>query len=233
MSKYSELVHLVLDELKLISDDSHFQQEHILFLLDKYRVFLIKQKYSDIKKEIPDSNLQTICVDLERVNSINGSPCDGSDYLRSVQKIPLLSTVYNPKVSSLDYFRGNFSYVSRERFKYVGFNKFLKNQIYSTIAPDSYLYIKSTNPQIYYLEKVKITGVFEDSEQAAALQCQDSDEEGTCDIMDKRFPLEESLVPLLVELIVKELSGSQYKPADTTNNAADDFNNVPQSDNRK
>ena len=136
MSKYSELVHLVLDELKLISDDSHFQQEHILFLLDKYRVFLIKQKYSDIKKEIPDSNLQTICVDLERANSINGSPCDGSDYLRSVQKIPLLSTVYNPKVSSLDYFRGNFSYVSRERFKYVGFNKFLKNQIYSTIAPD-------------------------------------------------------------------------------------------------
>ena len=75
--------------------------------------------------------------------------------------------------------------------------------------------------------------MFEDSEQAAALQCQDSDEEGTCDIMDKRFPLEESLVPLLVELIVKELSGSQYKPADTTNNAADDFNNVPQSDNRK
>jgi hypothetical protein len=42
MSTYREMIHMVLDELKVISDDSHFQEEHVMFLLDKYRGFLLK-----------------------------------------------------------------------------------------------------------------------------------------------------------------------------------------------
>ena len=51
MSTYGELVYFILDELKLTSDDSHFQREHVIFLLDKYRLFILKQRYSDIKKK--------------------------------------------------------------------------------------------------------------------------------------------------------------------------------------
>lgn len=56
MSTYKELVYLVLDELRLHSDDALFTEDHIIFLADKYRAFLLKQKYSDIKKQIPESN---------------------------------------------------------------------------------------------------------------------------------------------------------------------------------
>ena len=110
---------MVLDELKLISDDSHFREEHILFLLDKYRVFLLKQKYSDIRKEIPDSNYQTICIDLERANAINGLPCEGSDYLRSVKELPNIMQIGKQRISSMDFFQGNIAYINNERFKYV------------------------------------------------------------------------------------------------------------------
>ena len=56
MSTYRELVYLVLDELKGTSDDFTYTEEHIMFLLSNYRAFLLKQKYNDIKKQIPESN---------------------------------------------------------------------------------------------------------------------------------------------------------------------------------
>jgi hypothetical protein len=89
MSTYRELVYLVLDELKLISDDSSFTEDHVIYLLDRYRPFLLKQRYSDVKKQIPDSNYQSICIDLTKAPAISGEPCDGGTYLRSSIKIPI------------------------------------------------------------------------------------------------------------------------------------------------
>lgn len=226
MATYKEIVYLCLDELKLISDDSHFVEEHVLFLADKYRGLLIKQHYKDIRKEIPESNYQTICVDLKQVNAIDGTPCAGTDYMKSLQEIPNMMQVGKQKISSLDYFQGNFAYTNNERFKYVGNNKYLKNQIYGTIAPDNHLYLKSSNPQMYYLEKVKVTGIFEDSSKAAELQCPNSSGEKPCDVMDMEFPIEEALIPPMIELIVKELSGHAYQPADNENNATDDLDRL-------
>lgn len=226
MATYKEIVYLCLDELKLTSDDSHFVEEHVLFLADKYRGLLIKQHYKDIRKEIPESNYQTICVDLKQVNAIDGTPCTGADYMKSLQEIPNMMQVGKQKISSLDYFQGNFAYTNNERFKYVGNNKYLKNQIYGTIAPDNHLYLKSSNPQMYYLEKVKVTGIFEDSSKAAELQCPDASGEKPCDVMDMEFPIEEALIPPMIELIVKELSGHAYQPADNENNATDDLDRL-------
>lgn len=226
MATYKEIVYLCLDELKLTSDDSHFVEEHVLFLADKYRGLLIKQHYKDIRKEIPESNYQTICVDLKQVNAIDGTPCTGADYMKSLQEIPNMMQVGKQKISSLDYFQGNFAYTNNERFKYVGNNKYLKNQIYGTIAPDNHLYLKSSNPQMYYLEKVKVTGIFEDSSKAAELQCPDASGKKPCDVMDMEFPIEEALIPPMIELIVKELSGHAYQPADNENNATDDLDRL-------
>lgn len=217
---------MVIDELKFISDDSHFQQEHVLFLLDKYRGYLLKQQYSDIKKEIPDSNYQTICLDLEETSAIAGLPCEGPDYMKSIKEVPKMMTIGSQRISSLDYFQGNFAYVNNERFKYVGSNKYLRNQIYGTIAPDSHLYLRSNNPQIYYLDKVKMTGIFEDSSKVAELQCPDEDGNTTCDIMDMDFPLEEALIPALIDLIVKELGAQKYQSEDNQNNANDDLSTI-------
>lgn len=214
---------MVLDELKVISDDSHFQEEHVMFLLDKYRGFLLKQRYSDIKKEIPESNFQTICLDLEKVPAYEDSDiCGGRGYLRSIQEVPEMMTISNPKVSTQDYFQGNITYTNRERFKYVGSNKYLQNTIYSTIGPNEHLYLKSNNPQSYYIDKVKLTGIFEDSSKAAELAC-DQDGEDNCDVMDRKFPLEEALVIPLIQLAVRDLSAANYNAEDSTNNANDEL----------
>jgi hypothetical protein len=107
--------------------------------------------------------------------------------------------------------------------KYVGYNKYLQNIIYASIGPDGYLYLKSFNPQFLYLEKIQFTGIFEDAEEAAELSCDsDSDENTSCDILDKEFSIEEALIPPLIELIVKEIGNSVYQVEDTQNNANDD-----------
>lgn len=227
MSTYREITFTILDELKLASDDSFIQPEHVIFLLDKYRGLLLAQKYENVKKEIPESNYQTVCLDLIQVPAYEGDSCSGKGYLKSVQEIPDMMILGTTKVSTMDYFTGNINYVSSERFKYVGNNQYLHNMIYSTIAPDEHLYIKSNNPQAYYLRKVKVTGIFEDSARAAELSCDNGDDDGSkCDILDKNYPLEEDLIPQAVQLIVKELAGVIYKPADKTNDANDDLSRL-------
>lgn len=221
MSKYSELVYMVLDEVKGMSDDFTYTEDHVIFLLDKYRGFLLKQRYSDIKKQIPESNYQTICLDLIQVPAISGEPCEGGTYLRSNIKVPFLMQIGTPRVYPTDYYQGDITYVSRDRMRYVGYNKYLKNIIYCSIGPDGYLYFKSSNPQFLYLEKVRFTGIFQDSKEVSKYQC--SGENNACDIMDNDFPIEDALVPPLIELVVKELSNATYRPEDTDNNAYDDL----------
>ena len=225
MSTFKELIYLVLDELKGMSDDFDFTEDHVHYLLTKYRAFLLKQRYSDIKKQIPESNYQTICLDLINVPAISGEPCTGGVYLRSKQKVPFLMQIGTPRVYPIDYYQGEITYVSRDRMRYVGYNKFLQNVIYCSIGPDNYLYFKSSNPQYLYLEKVKFTGIFQDSMQASDLQCPDNNGETVCDPIDRTFPIEDALVPPLIELVVKELAGSAYKPDDEANNAKDDLTN--------
>ena len=223
MSTYRELVYLILDEAKGLSDDFTYTEDHLIFLLDKYRSFLLKQRYTDVKKSIPESNYQTLLLDLIPVPAISGEPCEGGNYLKSIEKIPYLLTISNPKVTSVDYFQGEFNFVSRDRMRYVGNNKFLKNMIYTTIAPDKYLYFKSNNVNFIYLKKVKITGVFENASMASKLDCNSSQ---NCELLDRIFPMEEGLIPPLIELTLKELLGATYRPKDSENNSTDDLNEL-------
>jgi hypothetical protein len=228
-----ELVYLILDELKISSDDSYWTEEHVIFLCKKYRAFLIK-KEQDKEKSSTDIasefEYQQICIDLEKVAAMDGSPCTGGYYLRSTKPIPKILEGTQPRVYPIDYYQGtNITFVSRDKMRYIGTNKYLRNIIYSSLGPDLHLYLNSSNPQFQYLEgdgKLRMSAVFEDFDSTAGLLC---DEDGTpevCDVLDMEFPIRDYLVPLLIELVVKEINGSKYQPIDSANNAADDLSNV-------
>lgn len=222
MSTYREIVYMVLDELKVSSDDSYYTEDHIVYLANNYRAFLLKQKYETLKTEIPPSNYITLCIDLIQVPAISGEPCEGPPYLRSTKPIPPILLLGIPVIYPIDYFQGHhISYVPMQRMRYTGFNRWLSNMIYATIAPDHYLYLKSFNPQFLYLEKIRFTALFEDPKAALDIMCG-----APCDILDMEFPLEADLIPQLIELIVNELKKSLYSPEADTNNAADDSSDL-------
>lgn len=208
------------DQLKLSSDDTFFTNDHILYLLKRYRGLYLSQKYKDVRKEIPESNYQTICLDLIQVPAISGEPCEGGTFLRTKNKIPSLLTIGDAKVYPIDYYIGDITMVSRERMKYVGHNRWLQNIIYCSIAPDGYMYFKSSNPQYLHLENVRMTGIFEDIDEVEELSC---DKESSCNILDRKFPIEEALIPQLIDTVVKFMTSGLYKPEDDDNNAKDDL----------
>lgn len=230
MAKYKEIVSMVLDEMKVTSDDSIFTEEHIIFLLGRYRSFLLKQRYyTDLKKQIPESNYQTLCLSLEKTEAIEGLPCIGGYYLRTTKPVPNLLSFGNVRFyAASSYFMGDITMVSKDRFKYVGNNKYTQNILYACLGPDSYVYLNSSNPQFLYLEDLKITGIFENAEEASELECSSGDS-AKCDILERDFPIEDALISPLIELVVKELTPSIAAPEDTENNANDNLSSQPQS----
>lgn len=225
-----DLVYLILDFTKSISDDSIINEDHVLALCKHYRSLLIK-KEKDKNKGASDDALefetQQICLDLTKVAAIDGQPCTGGYYLKTTQKIPKILEGTTPEVTPIDYYQGiNISYISRDRMRYVGTNKYLQNIIYVSLGPDKHLYLKSNNPQFYYLKKIRMNAVFEDFDEASELSCDDSGTSASCDVLDNEFPIRSYLVPTLIDLVLKDILGANYRPSDNYNNSSDDLSDL-------
>lgn len=221
---YGEIVFICKDLLKIISDDATFEDEHIIWLANRFRNMLVKRYYDTPKKTLPDSMYQTICLNLTYCDNID--VCGAGDYLMSEEVVPYTNSLGENKVYPVNYFLGNIDLTSREKFKYAG-NKYTKSIIFATIGLDNHLYLKSGNNQFLALEKVRLTAVFDDMEEATKMLC---DKEGCCctDINEERFPLEDALVPELIEMIIRELATGIYHPTDNKNNAKDDLSDIMQ-----
>ena len=233
MATFREIVYMCLDILKEHSDDSYYSEEHILFLASKMRGLLIERKYKNTRNStflnISDENKQDICLSLESADALPEG-CAGP-WLKSTEKIPTIIGSSAPTLhAGNDLIHSMVTYIPSERMPYVGHNKWLRNIIYASKSKDGYLYLFSVNPQFTYLEEVRMDAVFADPEEAAKLSCDKGD--GTCDILDMRFPLEQALIPSCVELVVQELIGSRYAPEDKRNNAADDLSDIAVTQNR-
>jgi hypothetical protein len=226
-----ELVYMVLDLAKAASsDDSFYTEDHVIFLCKKYRAFLIK-KEQDKEKNSADIasefEYQEICLDLEKIAAIDGEPCTGGYYLRTTKPIPKILEGTTPRIYPIDYYQGtNISYIPRDRMRFIGSNPYLRNIIYASLNPNKHLYLNSSNPQFLYLKKLRVSAVFEDFDEATDLLCDPDGTSTPCDTLDAEFPIREYLVPPLIELVVKELSGQKYAPVDEHNNASDDISKI-------
>lgn len=215
--KIKELVYMVLDEIKGLSDDFTYTEDHVIFLLNKYRTSLLKQKYKDDKGAMHSSNFQTMFLTLK--DSLqNKDYILERQYKQSEEVIPELLTdkgvrVY-PETQFLD--NADIAFITEDRMRYVGYNKYLKNAVYATIHND-YLYITSRNLDIMNLEQVYLSAVFEDAVEAIKAI------NGEVDLLEEDFPMEDSLASLLIQSVVKELLGAAYRPKDSQNNANDDL----------
>ena len=67
--KYSEIIYIINDLCKQFSDDTSITEDHILFLLSKYRSQALYQ-LSIQKKKLSNANYQIICLDLEPVDGV-------------------------------------------------------------------------------------------------------------------------------------------------------------------
>lgn len=242
MTKYSELVYMVTDLLKLFSDDSTYTEDHIIYLLESTRAYLLEQKYgNDSRKSVSYDDLQTIEVTIKSSDNPYGiDTCYSNGYqYKSECKIPSLMrrNLVTVKLKG-NLFSTLLQYVTPERFEYVGFNRFTsKNMAFCTIGNDGYLYVKTASkqndgqPLIPIGSTLQITSLFGSPREAALFRCNSKScptEGCDCDILEKDFPIEGELIYQLIEIVTTKLAAAIYKPADPQNNSTDDMASIQQ-----
>ena len=224
---WRELIYMIIDVTKQISDDSQFNEDHIIFLCSKYRNYILNQQYLSGKKTINEANYKTICIDVEpQITDI----CPSEEVLVSVEEVPFTMTIGSRNVYPAGMFesRSKLSYVDIFRFPYVG-NKFSKTMMYTTIAPDNHLYIKSENKNFIYMKKVSFKAIFEDIATASILEQKCKTNCLECDVLDTRFPLEDAWVNTLINLVVNDLIRGINILRDTENNSFSDTDQLAQA----
>ena len=220
MTTYREAIYMCLDLLKGISDDFTYTEEHIAYLLDKCRALLLKQKYgNDPRKLVPYSNYQTLNISIEQ--SINEKMFESSD------RIPYMLQIGIPRIISdyNYYYNYHYEFTSRERLPFVGHNKYTKKVIYFAINETNNL--MTPNKEEYWNEgtykgpkSIKLVGIFENPREVKD-EVSFGEHYNNNDL-DRNIPIEESLIVPLIEMVVKELASSVFRPTDDQNNNRDD-----------
>ena len=217
---YRELVYMCLDEIKLASDDSYITEDHILFLISKYRAFLLRQKYEKTNMPAPMSNYQF----LESVELKNPIPTPMSIAKPEVVANFTLEWPDGDKTKPSTANRQT-TYVPHHRFEFVGHNSVLKTIIYCALDRTNVMQFKNlpeepelTTMPTYTLESYDIYAIFED--------CLKASEFIGGEILDQECPIEAELVSGVQELVVKDALGIAYRPTDFINNASDDLSKI-------
>lgn len=219
MTTYREAIYMCLDLLKGMSDDFTYTEDHVAYLLDKFRALLLKQRYgNDPKKHVPYSNYQTLTIKISNLTIYENS------YYKSDEQIPYMLQLGIPRVTFDNYYDINFEFTSRERLPFVGNNKFLKRIWYGAIDEKGFFCLKANSTRIIVDDRepllLYLTGIFENPRE---IKDEISfNEVESYNELDRNIPIEESLITTLIELVVKELAGSMYIPSDNINNNRDD-----------
>lgn len=214
---YREMVYIIMDELRILSDDTIWENEHFVFILNKYRALLFKQRYSDRKREIPSAYYQTLNIECDQYNS------DKNTY-QSKYRIPNLIDMNNIwlYISSDDGIENeNFNFINPYRFKTLGYNKWLNNKKYCTIGVDNYYYLKLPSSETQESLSVNLYAVLDnpiDINSSSFL----GERIVQTDPLDCEFPVEEALVQPIIDLCLKEIGQLNQLPRDILNNAMDD-----------
>lgn len=218
MATYRELVYMVLDELKARSDDFYYTEDHIMFLLDKYRAFLLKQKYRIPKSVVLNSNYSYI--ELPPPVNLNTPILDTGFTCEVLPIAPTKLTVIPNREGTKEYL---FNYCTEDRRLFLRQSQYLKNINYfyflnNKLILDSGSKFYSENNSLNL--KVLLKAVLE----APSKIYQELYPEK--DVLDMTFPMEEALISPLLEMTVKDLSAAMFKPEDNNNNGKDDLGDL-------
>lgn len=240
MTTYRQLIYMVLDELKGVSDDFFYTEDHIMFLLDKYRAFLLKQKYANIKKMIPQSNYQVITIKKENSDNIPSILNIATPIVEKEDSTVIFNYCYPNRIkfTGEGNYTKNIQYFTIDNIGSISLifkkgNTYNKEAIFSDNSLNSYNVflltdsnvqdlnpiISSINYNISLNGSVYLKAVFESPVEVYRFNYDH-------DIQDLDFPLEEGLIPPLLEMTVKDLSAAIFKPEDRTNDGADDTGNM-------
>lgn len=240
MKTYRDMIFIILDELKIMSDDSVWEYEHIVALLNKYRAMLIKQRYLDKKVPMPSAFYQRLKLSFD-INFYRGKVFKSKKRLPPVTGNSMLSL--HTFLFMDNGYQLNVNLINSQQFRVISYNRWPSKEIYGTLANDGYMYIYSparaiipvfadNNNDIIIEEdvagKILVSEVFKsqilyyDTILDNPLDIIEFNDLTIDSFLDVEFPCDESLSQVIVSLCLDELSKAMMIPKDEVNNANDD-----------
>lgn len=231
------IIYSIRERLNIYMDDSKVSDEYIAYEINDGRNLLLRQYLSNLKKPIPLQALSVICVPFEQDPECLGNVVGVT--LKS--KLPIPATLEATGRSNIhkihvdNKYAKNLNIIDFERLPYLASNEFNHNQIYFCIDEDGYALIYSKNSSIIFLDKLKLSIVAENPEEAWELNCNNENcnplQEGEsrlkrecvdCDYMNSKYPIPGELLYPLRDLVTQTILTKYKIPIDNDNNGMDD-----------
>lgn len=216
-----ELIYTVFEKIKINSDDMDITEEFVSSLIDSKRAMLLKQRFDKKPWDIPVNSKQELCLELEVTSKVAGMACFGN-ILRTKLSLPGSIKIKGKEgpltVRREDSSAIHINIIPLERIPFITENPFTASMIYGAMDYDNRFYFISSSDKLLLMTDIKIADVFEDPEEAAALECTAA-EAADCEVWDRKYPIDLTMVDDLIKLVVADLSRTIGIPDDGTNDA--------------
>ena len=219
MSTFGQAIYALRERIRQHSDDSDFEDLYLLYELNIQRALYYRNEYNKNNRIIDDQAKQVICVELIDA-STSESSCDitGCNILKSKKKIPKLLELHEKialtNITTTDLNTIPFVYVPFSSFFFAGKTRFNKNSVYVTLNPNGHVFVKSSNPNFNFIEKILIYGIFEETLEALSYpeDCLDN-------YFEKKYPASAHVLTYILAMTADILVKKMQIPRDTTNNS--------------
>lgn len=225
--KINELIYDVREAIRQLQDDSDISDNYIIYLYNMMRAQRLRQDQNDLQKSTDNSVLQTLCLELEEVNSgMCSLNFDCDTIVRTKQPIPkplethlkAALTAVRPSVR----ISVPFNFITKEKALYSMYSKFNK-AIYAFLDDDLHIYFVSSSDTLRLLECISVTGIFEDPLSLKNYKncCNCNDSVPCFDLMTTEYPLQPHHIVSIREQIIQNLLRTLQVPEDKNNNSDD------------
>ena len=226
----TEIIYAIREKLKAYTDDTRYTDAYLFFLINLKRALYIRREYNQQQRKIDQEVLQTICMELEEVDSsvcpeCSEIGCGECEVIRTVKKLPNTIELHNRqtilKVSPIGVFDRPFSWVDINRIPYVGEGKNENKFVFATYHSNGHIYLKSKLNFYRSLTHISVTALFENPDDISKFQCSPTNNTPCFDFNNTQYPVEGWMADIIISDIVQELARLKQIPEDDTNDAKD------------
>lgn len=221
-----KLIYDVREALRQYSDDSEIDNRYIVYLYNIKRSKFLKQDINNnLTKPIDHSILQSFCEEVENVDKESCQIYTNcSSIMRTKNPIPSPLDLHSKsaiiRIGSLNVNTKPFNIISRSKASYLADSTFNK-AIYTFLHTDGHLYFTSYSKTIALLEKVEITGVFENPLDLEKYKACETCDNTSYEYMTSDYPIQNHYIDIIKNEIVKDLVQLLQIPEDKINNGTD------------
>ncbi len=221
--KTSQVIYDIKELLNQYSDDTKYEDRHLLYLMNLKREKYLRQLLDDKTRSFDKIMMQTLCLEFELVDK--GTCCleVGCKVLRSKKPLPKLLAVRNrntlisitPTVS----ISKSFKIIDIEQANYI-LDRPYSNNIYVTVDNNDYVYLISKNDAHKLITKLSITGIFSDPLELEDYTSSCSNSTESCFTEDSNYPAPAFIIDAARDEVIKLLTIKEQIKEDERNNSS-------------